>query len=167
MSRANYGVSPAGIELLIRERRKGKTLRQLGAMVGRSHERVRKLLARHNALEVPLLPEHRVVAELGCLASWLVRLRKEGSINPIRPSYSWLYSEKQVRQAASLLAERRKCVQCGEPRPPWSHKFCAKCTKNRKKFWYMQLSPERKAEHLKKCRELQGARRERERKKSG
>jgi len=166
-AKANNGVSPAGIELLIRERRKGKTLRQLGPMVGRSHERVRQLLAKHNALEVPLLSENRVIAELGCVPWWLVRLRKEGSVNPIRQGYFWLYSEEQVRQIASLIAERRKCEQCGEPRPLLSRRFCAKCRQDRKKTWYMRLSPERKADHTKKYRALRKAQRELRRKKNG
>jgi len=154
-AKANNGVSPAGIELLIHERRKGKTLRQLGPMVGRSHERVRQLLAEHNALEVPLLSERRVVAELGCIPWWIIRLRKEGIVKPINQGSWFYYSEEQVRQIPLLIAERRKCEQCGEPRPPWSHRFCEKCRqdrdKNRIKTWYMRLSPERKAEHLKKC----------------
>ncbi|GAI37683.1 unnamed protein product, partial [marine sediment metagenome] len=36
------------IELLIRERNKGKSLRQLGQMVGRSHEAVRQVLAKYS-----------------------------------------------------------------------------------------------------------------------
>jgi len=166
-TKTNNGLSPAGIELLIRERRKGKPLRQLGQMVGRSHERVRKILARHNALEIPLLPEGRVAAKLGCVPWWLVRLRKGGVVNPIRQGGFWLYSEEQVRQIPSLIAERRKCQQCGEPRPPWSKKFCAKCRQDRIKTWYMRLSPERKAEHMKNCMAWQKAQRELERKKIG
>jgi len=42
-TRADNAVSPATIELLIRERSKGKTLRQLGQMFGKSHERIRQL----------------------------------------------------------------------------------------------------------------------------
>jgi len=166
VSKANNGVSPAGIELLIRERRKGKTLRQLGPMVGRSHEKVRQLLAKHNAPEAPLLCESRVIAELGCVPWWLVRLRKEGIVKPIKQGF-WLYSEEQVRQIPSIIAETRKCEQCGEPRPPWSRRFCAKCKQDRKKTWYMRLSPERKADHMKNCMAWQKARRERERKKNG
>jgi len=146
-TKTNNRLSPAGIELLIRERRKGKTLRQLGPMVGRSHERVRKLLARHNALEVPLLSENKVIAELGCEPWWLIRLRKEGIVNPIKQGFRRLYSEEQVRQIAALIAESRKCEQCGKPRPLGSQRFCVKCRQDRKKTWYMRLSPERKAAH--------------------
>ena len=166
-TKTNNGLSPAGIELLIRERRKGKPLRQLGPMVGRSHERVRKILAKRNALEVPLLSENKVIAELGCVPGWLVRLRKEGTLNPVRPGVRWLYSEEQVRRIPSLIAERRKCEQCGKPRTPRSKKFCVKCRQDRKKTWYMRLSPERKAEHLKNCMAWQKARRELRRKKYG
>ena len=51
----NNRVSPTTVELLIRERSKGKSLRQLGKMFGRSHERVRQLLAKHNRAQVTLL----------------------------------------------------------------------------------------------------------------
>jgi len=90
-------VSPATIELLIRERSKGKSLRQLGRMFGRSHERIRQLLAKHGPPQVTLLPEKRVAAKLGYPVTWLMRLRKEGIIKPIRPAGRWLYSEEQVR----------------------------------------------------------------------
>jgi len=153
----NNRVSPATIELLIRERRKGKTLRQLGRMFGRSHERVRQILAKYDLSQVTLLSESKVAAKLGYPVSWLVRLRKEGIIKPIKPGSFWLYSEAQVRQIPSLIAERRKCEQCGEPRPLWSHRFCAKCRQDREKTWYMRLSPERKAEYMKKCMAWQKA----------
>ena len=166
-AKANNGVSPAGIELLIRERSKGKTLRQLGQMFGRSPERIRQILAKHDLSQVMLLPEKTVAAKLGYSVNWLVQLRKEGIIKPIKPGGFWLYSEAQVRQIPSLIAERRKCEQCGEPRPPWSQRFCAKCRQDREKTWYMRLSPERKAEHMKKCMAWQKAQREPERKNYG
>ena len=104
------------IELLIRERSKGKTLRQLGQMFGRSHERIRQLLAKHDRSPVTLLPETRVAANLGYPVWWLVELRKKGMTNPIRPGGHWLYSEEQVRQIPSLIAETRSCQRCGRPR---------------------------------------------------
>ncbi|MBA7559387.1 hypothetical protein ES708_01001 [subsurface metagenome] len=54
-SGANHKVSPATIELLISERNKGKSLRQVGQMFGRSGERVRKLLAREEAANIAAL----------------------------------------------------------------------------------------------------------------
>ena len=39
----NNRVSPATVALLIRERSEGRSLRQLGQMFGKSHERVRQL----------------------------------------------------------------------------------------------------------------------------
>ena len=144
-------VSLGTVELLIRERRKGKSLRQLGQMFGRSHERIRQLLAKHNRSQVTLLPEKRVAAKLGYPVEWLIRLRKEGIIKPIKPGAFRLYSEEQVRQLPSLIAETRKCQQCGKPRPLGSHKFCRECRQYRKKHWYESLSPQRKAEHIKRC----------------
>jgi len=81
----NNKLSPATVELLIRERSRGKTLRQLGQMFGRSHERIRQLLAKYGPPQVTLLPEERVTAKLGYPGAWLVRLRKEGIIKPIKP----------------------------------------------------------------------------------
>ncbi|GAF77999.1 unnamed protein product [marine sediment metagenome] len=129
-TRANSRVSPE-IELLIRERNKGETLRQLGKMFGRSHERIRQLLAEYDLPQ--LLPEERVVAKPGYPVTWLTRLRKEGIINPIRPGGFWLYSEEQVKQIPSLIAEVRKCEQCGKPRSLGSQRFCRECSQYRRK----------------------------------
>jgi len=153
-TRANNGVSPAVIELLIRERSKGKTLRQLGQTVGRSHERIRQILAKHNVSEATLLTERGVAAKLGYPVGRLMCLRKEGTIKPIKPAHRWLYSQDQVRQISSIIAERRRCERCGEPRPLWSHRFCRECRQYREEAW-MRLSPEKKAEHLKNCMALQ------------
>jgi len=103
------GVSPATVELLIHERSKGKSLRQLGRMFGRSHEGVRQLLAKHSPSRVTLLPENTVAVKLGYPPGWLTQLRKEGIINPTKPGGRWLYSEDQVRQIPSLVAEMRRC----------------------------------------------------------
>ena len=128
----NNRVSPTTIELLIRERSRGKTLRQLGQMFGRSHERVRQLLTKWDRSQVTLLAERAVTLKLGYPRDWLVQLRKEGIINPIKRGF-WLYSEEQVRQIPSLIAEIRKCQQCGKPRPPGSREFCTECRQYRKK----------------------------------
>ena len=146
----NNRVSPATIDLLIRERSKGKTLRQLGKTFGRSHERVRKLLAKYDRSEVTLLSERVVAARLGYPRMWIVWLRKEGIMKPIRPGHFCLYSEEQVSQIPSLIAEARKCEQCGQPRPLWSRRFCRECRQYRKKHYYENLSPEEKAEYGKK-----------------
>ena len=131
-ARANR-VSPACIELLLRERNKGKSLRQLGQMFGRSHEAVRQILAKYSPPQVTLLPESTVAAKLGYPVEWLVKLRKEGIINPIKPGSYWLYSEEQVKQIPLLIAERRKCERCGKLRPPGSQKFCRECSQYRRK----------------------------------
>ncbi len=47
-------------ELLIRERSKGKSLRQLGQMFGMSHESVRQLLGKYAQSQVTLIPEKRL-----------------------------------------------------------------------------------------------------------
>jgi hypothetical protein len=146
----NNRVSPACIKLLIRERSKGKSLRQLGKMVGRSHERARQVLAKYSPSRVTLLPENTVAVKLGYPPAWLIQLRKEGIINPIRPGGHWLYSEEQVKQIPSLIAERRKCERCGELRPIGYRRFCRECSQYRKKHYYKSLSPEEKAEHREK-----------------
>ena len=148
---ANNRVSPATIELLIRERNKGKSLRQLGRMFGISHEKIRQVLAKYSPSQVRLLPEHTVAVKLGYPVEWLIQLRKEGLINPIRPGGHRLYSEEQVRQIPSLIAERRKCEQCGKLRPPRYRRFCRKCSRYRKKHKYRTLSPEEKARQIKRC----------------
>jgi len=147
----NNRVSPATIELLIRERSKGKSLRQLGHMFNRSGERIRQVLDKYDLPQVTLLPESRVAANLGYSVTWLVRLRKEGVTNPIKSAYYWLYSEEQVKQIPSLIAEARKCERCGKLRPPGYPKFCRECGQYRKKHKYMTLSPEEKVEHKKRC----------------
>jgi len=150
-------VSPATVQLLIRERNKGKTLRQLGRMFGRSHEAVRQVLAKYCPAQITLLPESTVAAELGYPVGWLAQLRKEGIINPIRPGGYWLYSEEQIGQIPSLIAERRRCELCGRPRPPGYLRFCRECSQYRKKRRYRNLSPEEKAEHNKRCQAWQKA----------
>ena len=129
----NKRVSPATVEFLIRERSKGKSLRQLGHMFNRSGERIRQILAKYDLPQVALLPEERVTAKLGYPRGWLTQLRKEGIINPIRPGGCWLYSEEQVRRIPSLIAETRKCEQCGKPRPLGSVRFCRECRQERRK----------------------------------
>ena len=101
-------LSSTDLELLIRERNKGKSLRQLGQMFGISHERVRQILATYGLSRVTLLPEHTVAAKLGYPVGWLYQLRKEGLVKPTKPGGRWLYSEEQVRQIPSLIAEMRK-----------------------------------------------------------
>jgi len=146
VGRVNNTVSPATIELLIRERSRGKTLRQLGQMFGRSHEKIRQLLAKHDRSPVTLLSEPSVAAKLGYPVHWLIKLRKDGITSPIRPGRSWLYSEEQVRQIPSLIAELRKCQQCGKPRPLGSHRFCRECRQYRDKemlLAWKKANPER------------------------
>jgi len=131
-TRAKNGLSPASIELLIRERSKGKSLRQLGHMFNRSGERIRQVLAKYD-LQVTLLAENTVAVKLGYPLAWLTQLRKEGIINPIKPGGLWLYSEEQVKQIPSLIAEMRKCERCGKLRPPGYSRFCRECSQYRKK----------------------------------
>ena len=135
----NNRVSPATVKLLIRERNKGKSLRQLAPIFGRSHERIRKVLAKHDLSQSTLLPESKVAVKLGYHLCWLVQLRKEGIINPIKRGF-WLYSEEQVRQIPSLITETRKCEQCGRPRPLRSQRLCRECRHYRKRqrdlAWY-------------------------------
>ncbi|MFC1978008.1 hypothetical protein ACFLWS_07095 [Chloroflexota bacterium] len=119
-------------ELIIHERSKGKSLRQLGQMFNTSHESVRQLLAKYDRSQVTLLPEQRVAAKLGYPVAWLIQLRIEGIIKPIKRGF-WLYSEEQVRQIPSLIAEIRKCEQCGKPRPRGSQRLCGECRQYRKK----------------------------------
>jgi len=71
-------------KLLIHERGNGKSLRQLGQMFGMSHERVRQLLGEYDRSQVTPLLEKAVAADLGYPIGWLVRLRKEGIIKPIK-----------------------------------------------------------------------------------
>jgi transcriptional regulator with XRE-family HTH domain len=145
-SRINQ-VSPATIELLIHERNKGKSLRQLGRMFIVSHERVRQILTKHSPSRVTFLTESAVAVKLGYPLSWLIKLRKEGIINPTKPGGSWLYSEEQVRQIPSLIAEMRRCERCGELRPRGYQRFCRECSQYRKKHNYRFLSPEQKTKH--------------------
>lgn len=146
----NNKVSPATVQLLIRERSKGKSLRQLGHMFNRSGERIRQVLVKYD-LQVTLLPENTVAVKLGYPLAWLIQLRKEGIINPIKPGGFWLYSEEQVKQIPSLITEARKCEQCGELRPPGYPKFCRECNQYRKKHRYKALSPEAKVKHQERC----------------
>ncbi|MFC1953339.1 hypothetical protein ACFLVZ_01575 [Chloroflexota bacterium] len=113
-------------ELLIHERNKGKSLRQLGQMFRMSHEKVRQLLSKYNCPSVVLLPEQKVATDLGYPVEWLSGLRKKGIIKPIKRGF-WLYSEEQVKQIPSLIAEERQCEQCGNQRPRKSQKLCREC----------------------------------------
>ncbi len=118
-------------ELLIHERSKGKSLRQLGQMFGMSHESVRQLLGKYEQSQVTLITEYKVATNLGYPAAWLAQLRKNGIIKPIKRGF-WLYSEEQARQIPSLITEKRKCEQCGKPRPHMSHRLCMECVQYRK-----------------------------------
>ncbi len=162
-TKTNNKVSPATIEMLIRERSKGKTLRQLGQMFGRSHERVRKVLAKYPS-RVTLLSENSVAVKLGYPVWWLTKLRKESIINPIKPGGRWLYSEEQVRLIAALIAEARKCQQCSKPRPAGYPRFCRECSQYRRKHKYESLSLEAKAKHAKRCLAWQKANQEKAKK---
>jgi hypothetical protein len=144
-------VSPATVKLLIHERNKGKSLRRLGQMFGVSHERVRQILAKHGPSRVTFLAENTVAVKLGYPATWLIKLRKEGIINPTKPGGHWLYSEEQVRQIPSLIAEMRRCDRCGELRPQGYRRFCRESSQYSKKHHYRNLSPEEKAERQEKC----------------
>jgi hypothetical protein len=144
------GFSSDTLELLIQERSKGKSLRQLGQMFSVSHEWVRRMLSKHSPSRVKLLPEHRVAAKLGYPVRWLAQLREEGITHPTKPSGRWLYSEEQVKQIPSLIAEIRKCEWCGRPRPVGYRKFCRECSQHRRMYlYYRSLSPEKKTKYLK------------------
>jgi hypothetical protein len=138
--------SPVNVELLIHERNKGRSLRQLGQMFGVSHERVRQILAQHSPSRVTLLAENTVAAKLGYPVAWLIQLRKAGVINPTKPGGHRLYSEEQVKQLPSLIAEMRRCDRCGQPRPLGYRRFCRECSQYRKMHYYKSLSLEEKAE---------------------
>jgi coenzyme F420 hydrogenase subunit beta len=86
---------------------KGKSLRQLGQMFDRSHERIRQILAKYGPPLVTLLSEERVAAKLACPVEWHAQLRKEGIIKPIKPAGFWLYSEEQVRPAQFIILNMR------------------------------------------------------------
>jgi len=68
-------ISPATIELLIRERSKGKTLRQLGRMFDRSHEKIRQLLDKYQHL----LPRQENTSNAASHA----RLATQGSVGSV------------------------------------------------------------------------------------
>ncbi len=148
----NNSVSPATVQLFIRERNNGKSLRQLGQMFNRSGEWVRKILAKYGPPQVAFLSEDKVAAKLGYPLHWIIRLRQTGVINPIRPGGRWLYSEEQVRQIPALIAEMRKCQRCGRPRSPGFVKFCRKCSQYKRKHRYLFESPEAKARQRERCR---------------
>jgi len=148
----NNSVSAATVQLLVRERNNGKSLRQLGQMFGVSHETIRKLLARDGSPQVTLLSEGQVAAKLGYPVQWIAQLRKKGLVNPMRPGWYWLYSEEQVRQIAALIAEMRKCQRCGRPLPPGFVNFCRECSQYSRKHKYLFLSPEAKARQNERCR---------------
>jgi len=148
---ANNRVSSDCIELLIRERSKGKSLRRLGKIFNRSHERIRQVLARCEMSQEPLLSEARAAVKLGYPPGWLTQLRKEGITNPVKRGHFWLYSEGQVKQIPSLIAERRKCERCGKLRPPGYLRFCRECSQYRKEHPYKAFTLEEKAKHIKRC----------------
>jgi len=143
-------ISPATIELLIRERNNGKTVRELGLKYNRSYQRIGYVLNKHDRSLDGLLSESKVAAKLGYPLNWLVQLRKEGLIKPRKLGF-WLYSEEQIRQIQSLIASARKCAQCGKPRQKGSNSFCRECHEYRDKNWYNLQSPEGKARHKKHC----------------
>jgi len=120
-------------------------------MFGRSYETIRQALVKYGLPQEPLLPEAKVAVKLGYPVGWFVQLRKEGIINPIKRGYYWLYSEEQVKQIPSLIAERRKCERCGELRPPGYPRFCRECSQYRKRHPYLAMSPDEKAKHVKRC----------------
>ena len=105
---ANHGVSPATVELLIRERNKGRSLRQLGQMFGRSHERIRQVLAKYGSQVVTLLPEKRVAAKLGYLPGRLARLRRKGIINPVRPGVAGFILRSKSDKYHHLLPRQKE-----------------------------------------------------------
>jgi len=143
-------IPPATLEMLARERDRGKSLRQLGWMLGVSHEHVRQVLAEHGPSRITLLAENRVAVKLGYPVSWLVQLREKGLISPEKPGGRWLYSEEQVKQIPSLIAGMRRCARCGGLRQPGYRKFCRECSQYRRKHYYQSLSPKEKAEYQKK-----------------
>jgi len=155
MQKIEYGVnrrvSPATVELLTRERNKGKTLRQLGQMFSRSHEEIRQILAKYGSPQITLLPEERAAAKLGYPVTWLTQLRKEGITNPIRPGGFWLYSEEQVKQIPALIAETRKCERCGRPRPLGSHRFCRECYQEKRGESQARAYRRRRAKYLERA----------------
>jgi transcriptional regulator with XRE-family HTH domain len=136
--------------LLVHERKRGKSLRQLGQKFGISHERVRQTLIKYSSLRVELFPETRVAARLGYPLEWLVQLREAGIINPTKPGGRWLYSEEQVKQIPLLIADMRRCEWCGRPREPGCRRFCRECGQYMRKYYYRRLSPEKKEEYRKK-----------------
>jgi len=140
-------ISAATVELLTKERSKGKNLRQLGQMFDISHEQVRQILAKNGRSRVTFLAENTVAVKLGYPVDWLIKLRKEGLIKPRRPGGHRLYSEEQVRQLPSLIAEMRRCDRCGKPRPLGYRRFCRECSQYRKKHRCKSLNPEEKAEY--------------------
>jgi hypothetical protein len=110
-ARENRG-SLSTIELIIRERNKGRSLRQLGQMFGMSHERVRQLLAKHSPSQVTLLAGNTAAARLGYPVTWLSLLRKEGILNLTKPGGRWLYSIEELEIITRFFPLLPACRDC-------------------------------------------------------
>jgi len=104
----NYRSSPATVELIVCEKSKGKTLRQLGQMFGRGLKGIRQVLVKYDGKQIWLLPEHRAAAELGYSVAWLINLRREGHIRPLGFGHLWLYSKQELSRIPSLIGEPRR-----------------------------------------------------------
>lgn len=100
---------------LIEERRKGKTLEQLGAEFGGvSRERVRRVLQKYHGTTEVLLPTEKDAAWIiGISHTHLRHLRKEGIVEPQQYGVRRWYSRQDVRRVKEYLQEHCICPICG------------------------------------------------------
>lgn len=105
--------------VILRMRRAGATLAEIGRKLGVTRERARQL---HDALEadrgpVPCewLTIPRAAALLGASKSTLNQLRLQGALPVKRGAQGFLLSQRDLKKVRHLLKKRRsrKCVNCG------------------------------------------------------
>jgi len=110
----------------------GASLKEIGDEVGRTKQRIHKILVKHygTADSEGTLSTSQLLKQLTCSATTLYSLRKEKAI-------SWVSLGKWKPETIDIILELRKCKMCGQPVGKNRKTYCsAACEVEGRKFKY-------------------------------
>ena len=92
---------------IVKMRRSGYTLQEIGDYVGVTRERVRQMLQEHQAkTEAVLLIETKVAKLIGCSTDRLKRLRRQGIVNPMHRGKRFHCYDRAELEKVKLALQR-------------------------------------------------------------
>ena len=111
----------------------GASLKEIGDEVGRTKQRIHKILVKHygTADSEGTLSTSQLLEQVGCSSYTLYNLRKEGIISQVS-------SGRWKPETLDIILELRKCKMCGKPVGKHHRTYCSAACKvegQKYKYW--------------------------------